>query len=481
MPNGSSRRPRPMPGQRRVQPPDQAEPGCTVPDRARYAQMRAAELMVHEAADLYEAGRDLRAEANMAALGRRRLLGGGRHVRADPWQVRLCRGIRHRAQVPRDPPLPDRADLDQPDPVVSRRARARPAALVLRKTNRRNRVRPRGGAVPVSPTLLADIGGSKNRFASPIRRASPSVLVIENDTGDLEAAVYTSMRPARPRRGVRCRGAGRRRGDRAHQSAMAFPAQRLRRFGFRVFLVNDFEAVAWALPRLEARPTPGHRPSNGAAQRRQGRARARHRVGRRRAGTGRRPLAVVASEGGRASFGPQAADEAEVFARLREQSRRAVGETVLSGPGLLRLARALDPRAQYRSRRPSWRAPWRASHPRWRRATVRAAVGTLLRRRGAHLQGAGRGLHRRRVSPGAGAVARRAAVPQCLRGAPPYEALLRDPDPADHLQGARADRLCGAVRRAHPRPRLRGAQSQLGERLAVALGRIRRSGRTPPA
>src|SRR6185312_8423092 len=33
-----------------------------------YAQMRAAELMVHEAARLYEAGKDIGAEANMAKL-----------------------------------------------------------------------------------------------------------------------------------------------------------------------------------------------------------------------------------------------------------------------------------------------------------------------------------------------------------------------------------------------------------------------------
>src|SRR6266404_5941621 len=33
------------------------------------------------------------------------LVGGGRHVRADPWSLRLRRGIRHRAQVPRDAAL----------------------------------------------------------------------------------------------------------------------------------------------------------------------------------------------------------------------------------------------------------------------------------------------------------------------------------------------------------------------------------------
>src|SRR6185312_9161418 len=45
--------------------------------------------------------------------------------------LRLCRGIRHRAQVPRNAALPGGADLDQPDPLLSRRARARPAAFVL--------------------------------------------------------------------------------------------------------------------------------------------------------------------------------------------------------------------------------------------------------------------------------------------------------------------------------------------------------------
>src|ERR1700693_1785004 len=58
-------------------------------------------------------------------------MGGRRGLRADPWRLRLCRGIRHRAQVSRDPALPGGADLDQPDPVLSGRARARAAALLL--------------------------------------------------------------------------------------------------------------------------------------------------------------------------------------------------------------------------------------------------------------------------------------------------------------------------------------------------------------
>src|SRR5262249_56310099 len=54
---------------------------------------------------------------------------------------------------------------------------------------------------------------------------------------------------------------------------------------------------------------------------------------------------VVGSEGGHASFGPQAADEIEVFTRLRQECGTVSAEAVLSGPGLVRLARALDPRA----------------------------------------------------------------------------------------------------------------------------------------
>jgi glucokinase len=56
---------------------------------------------------------------------------------------------------------------------------------------------------------------------------------------------------------------------------------------------------------------------------------------------------VVASEGGHVSFGAHATDEENVFARLREQCGSVSAETVLSGPGLLRLARALHPGSAY--------------------------------------------------------------------------------------------------------------------------------------
>src|ERR1700722_488224 len=62
-----------------------------------------------------------------------RLLGSRQCLHPDPWRLWLCRGIRHRAQVPRDAPLSSRADFHQSDPVAPRRARARHAPLLLRK------------------------------------------------------------------------------------------------------------------------------------------------------------------------------------------------------------------------------------------------------------------------------------------------------------------------------------------------------------
>ena len=91
--------------------------GVQFPIARAYAQMRAAELMVHEAAALLRGRPRLRRRSQHGeAARRRRVLGGGRHVRADPRRLRLCRGVRRRAQVPRDAALPGGADLDQSHP-----------------------------------------------------------------------------------------------------------------------------------------------------------------------------------------------------------------------------------------------------------------------------------------------------------------------------------------------------------------------------
>src|SRR3984893_17035011 len=91
-----------------------------------------------------------------------------------------------------------------------------------------------------------------------------------------------------------------------------------KRFGFsQLRVLNDFEAIAWALPRLGAAQTrPLGRPVTP-------RAGVKIVLG---PGTGLGVAAllpaggrwhVVASEGGHASVGPQAPDEIEVFAQLR--------------------------------------------------------------------------------------------------------------------------------------------------------------------
>ena len=202
-------------------------------------------------------------------------------------------------------------------------------------------------------TLLADIGGSKSRFAiANSSGALEHVLVIHNDTAaDLDAAVsrYLEETGANPR---------------AATLALAGPVEgeevvltnrtnwRIRRVEFakrfglsELRLLNDFEAIAWALPHLG----PAHtRPLGSAVPVREG---VKVVLG---PGTGLGVAAllpadgrwhVIASEGGHASFGPQAPDEAEVFARLRDECGSVSAETVLSGAGLVRLARALDPQA----------------------------------------------------------------------------------------------------------------------------------------
>ena len=214
----------------------------------------------------------------------------------------------------------------------------------------------------MSMTLLADIGGSKSRFALANSGGRPErVLVIENDTvADLEAAVerYLDETGLRPRAATLA-VAGPIDGDEVALTNRAWQFRRrelARRFGFaQLRVVNDFEAIAWALPLLRAtdvRPLGSPHPSLPRLRGREGWGDGCKIVLGPGTGLGVAALVpadgrwhVVASEGGHASFGPQSADEVEVFARLRDECGTVSAETVLSGPGLARLARALDPNA----------------------------------------------------------------------------------------------------------------------------------------
>jgi len=209
----------------------------------------------------------------------------------------------------------------------------------------------------MSSVLLADIGGSKSRFALANSAARPErILVIDNDTvADLEGAVtrYLDETGAHPRAATLA-VAGPIDGEEIALTNRAWRFRRndfSRRFGFsHLRVVNDFEAIAWALPSLGAAETR----LLGSASLPRGKASGVKLVLGPGTGLGVAALLpadgcwhVLASEGGHAAFGPQAADEAEVFARLRAELGSVSAECVLSGAGLVRLARAIDPEHSY--------------------------------------------------------------------------------------------------------------------------------------
>src|SRR2546423_1000053 len=134
-----------------------ANQGVQFPIARAHVSIEAADLMRWRAADLFDAGEDCGAEANMAKLLaseaswgaanaavqfhggyglaqgddiRRHLPGTRPHpgAPASPHPVLSHR----RPHCPRPPPLPGGADLHQPDPVLRRRARARHAAFFLK-------------------------------------------------------------------------------------------------------------------------------------------------------------------------------------------------------------------------------------------------------------------------------------------------------------------------------------------------------------
>jgi glucokinase len=113
----------------------------------------------------------------------------------------------------------------------------------------------------------------------------------------------------------------------------------------RVHAINDFEALAWALPALHEADLCmiGHRgmPREGI----------KVVLG---PGTGLGVAALVSvggdwhvagSEGGHVSFGAASQEEEDVFARLRAGRSALSAEYILSGPGLMRLHLAINPDA----------------------------------------------------------------------------------------------------------------------------------------
>jgi glucokinase len=203
-----------------------------------------------------------------------------------------------------------------------------------------------------SSMLLADIGGTNCRFALATPGGRPEhVLNISNrQVPDFESAVrqYLEATGACPHAAtIAVAGpiaAGEDRITLTNHHWCFDRTEITRRFGFDyVEILNDFEAIAWALGRLR----PNDHCAIGNAP--PGRSGVRIVLG---PGTGLGVAAlisigetwqVVSSEGGHVSFGALNGQEADILHVLSHERGFVSAETILSGPGLVRLARAIAP------------------------------------------------------------------------------------------------------------------------------------------
>jgi glucokinase len=206
---------------------------------------------------------------------------------------------------------------------------------------------------PSSPVLIADIGGSSSRFALATAGQRPQqIVVVSNATvATLEGAIrqyldYTRARPAAAIFAV----AGPISGDDVvlTNRSWRFNARVLAaHFGFNeIKVVNDFEALAWALLGLGTADTRVIGPSVKAEDG------VKVVLG---PGTGLGVAALIpsggrwralASEGGHVGFGPGPREEISVFEWLWREYGHISAEKILSGPGLHRLYRAVNSGAE---------------------------------------------------------------------------------------------------------------------------------------
>lgn len=175
------------------------------------------------------------------------------------------------------------------------------------------------GALAESPTT-DDIAGTVSRFA---RGAGG---------GRVTAAAFGGAGAVAPDGTIRMTNAG----------VLLDPAELARAAGVeRVVLVNDFAAIAEAIPHLPSEslvPCGGGRPVDGAPVVVLG------------PGTGlgaaigtpaRGGWVAIAGEGGHTDLAPVDDEELEIWQRLRRAHGRVSAESVLSGPGLERLYAAI--------------------------------------------------------------------------------------------------------------------------------------------
>jgi glucokinase len=196
-----------------------------------------------------------------------------------------------------------------------------------------------------APAVLADIGGTNARFV--MLRGGALGAVVELKTGDfrgpleaIEAFLTEAAPETRPTRAALA-VAGPVSGDRARltNGTWEFQAEELRAaMGLeRLRLVNDFAAVALALPHLtdadvaalgsgkavQAAPCVALGPGTG--------------LGVAALMARRAPASVIASEGGHATLAARDEREIAVLTRLRAKIGHVAAEDVLSGDGLVRI------------------------------------------------------------------------------------------------------------------------------------------------
>ena len=197
--------------------------------------------------------------------------------------------------------------------------------------------------------LLGDIGGTSARFAvltgdtlGPIDHLAVSeygsiidaidgYLGSRQDRHHIGAAVLGVAAPVESARST------------IINSQWVIDAAELRTaFGFKsINLINDFEAIAYALPYLSAhdvKPLAGGKPSPGGSMAVLGPGTGLGMAGVVRRGGG---ITIIATEGGHATLPGTTSREDAVIAHLRRKFGHASAERALSGPGLENLHSAI--------------------------------------------------------------------------------------------------------------------------------------------
>lgn len=198
------------------------------------------------------------------------------------------------------------------------------------------------------PILIADIGATNSRFAlaGPEGRPDRMVKYRGDEIASLEEGIarYIAEVGVQPQAAVLAIAAPVE-GDLVAMTNRKWTfrlSELAQRFGWRTVRgLNDFEAVACALPRLrpeDIRPLGPHLPAGNGPRIVFG------------PGTGLGVSALIPvhdrwqtipTEGGHVLFGPAWDDEDRVFAALRARHGIVSAEKVLSGPGIPRLHHAL--------------------------------------------------------------------------------------------------------------------------------------------